>query len=192
VDYALGVQVVRPEKTEFLGVYNSAGERVARLGVPAGADAAQFQLSAVSGAGFTATMPLGASGTASVGWSGLNDEGQPVANGSYLIRAETTGLSRSEPFTLLRGPAGDGALIAGPDPLQGDVDWQLRFDPRPGAWARAELYDLAGERVRLAEGPANGALRLASQGLSGGVYLLDFSVNGADGYRQRRQLALVR
>jgi hypothetical protein len=191
--YSIGVQVSRPDQADALGIYNSAGERVARLALPPGADAGSFSLSTVSGPGFTATVPVGTSGTATVTWNGLSDEGRLVANGTYWVRAETKGLSRSESFSLLRGPIGNGSLTAGPDPLlRGQDAWDLRFEARPGATARAELYDLAGESVRVAEGPADGRLSLGAGGLSGGLYILVFQVDGPQGYLQRCKLALIR
>lgn len=191
--FVLGVLVGRPDQARALGVYNSAGERVAWLALPPGADAEGFRLDASSGPGFKASLPLAGGGEAQVAWDGLNERGWPVADGTYWVRAGSQGTGRSEAFTLLKAPPGPGRLLAGPNPLgPGSSAWGLRFDPRPGAQALAVLYSLAGEAVRRAAGPADGTLTLPAQGLAPGLYLLVLEVGGARPYRQSAKLAVMR
>ena len=191
-DYSLGCLVNRPDNADSLGIYNSAGERVASLPLPAGADADSFSLSTHSGSSFDATVPLSGGGTSTVHWDGLNADGQPVDNGVYSVRAEAHGSSHDEAFTLLHGPSGNGSLMVGPNPLgPGQGHWILRFDARPGQTAVARLYDLAGEAVRQVQGPANGSLNLDARGLAGGIYLLRLDVDGAQAYHRSARLAVI-
>ena len=190
--WTLGVQVVRPTRATALGVYNSAGERVAELPLPPGADATSFTLDANSGpsARIRVTTPTGPQW---VTWNGLSANGKPIDGGVYLIRAESDGVSRSEAFTLIKAPTGDGSLFAAPNPLgHGQGTWTLFFEPRPGATAHARLYDVAGEQVGFADGPATGQLELPGSGLAGGSYLLLLDVDGAAPYRRKFKLAVTR
>jgi hypothetical protein len=190
--FTLGVLVSRPDQPEALGVYNSAGERVARLPLPEGADASAFQLSASSGSGFDAIVPLKGGGSVTIPWDGNGTHGQPLSSGTYWVRAETKGPSRSEAFSLLQGPRSSGSLQVGPNPLGSQGAWRLVFEPRPGQQARAQLYDLSGALVKRAQGPANGRLDLSAEGLAGGVYLLVLQVDGPLPYRLIAKLAVVR
>jgi hypothetical protein len=190
--WTLGAQVVRPMRTSALGVYNTAGERIARLDLPAGADASTFRLEAPSGTRALIHVDT-SSGPQVLVWDGMGGQGSPAAAGSYLIRAETDGLSRGEPFVLLKAPLSNGSLVAAPNPLgRGQGAWLITFEPRPGAQANAWVFNVAGERVRAVRGPADGRLWLPAEGLAGGYYLLVLEVDGSAPYRQKAKLAVAR
>jgi len=190
--WVLGAQVVRPARANALGVYNSAGERVAKLDLPVGADAGSFQLLESSGSNARIQVST-TSGPQVLLWDGTGGQGIPADGGTYLIRAETDGVSRLEAFTLIKAPLGNGSVLGAPNPLDsGTSAWTLYFEARPAATARAWLYDVAGELVRSAAGPASGTLQLDGSGLAGGPYLLVLDVDGAAPYRQKAKLAVTR
>lgn len=193
VSYTWGVQVVLPERSLGIGIFNSAGELVARLPVPPGADASNFNVLSPSGETLTLVLPQ-AGGSRSLFWDGLNRQGRPASPGLYWVRSLDSSSGRSQPFTLLKAAPGLGRLSAGPNPLSaGAAAFHLLFEARPGAQAWATLYNLAGEAVAEVRGDAGtGRLSLPAGHLADGIYLLILDVNGVQAYRRSLKLAVAR
>ena len=90
------------------------------------------------------------------GWDGRNDQGQPVASGSYLVRLMETSLGRATTVKtisviVLETPGGEAEAAlsqarVGPQPwISGPL--KVGYPAVPGLGVEARLYDLAGERV---------------------------------------------
>jgi hypothetical protein len=192
--YTKGVAVIRPDRGLSLGVFNGAGERVADLKLPPDADPGSLTLESLSGdeAKLDYRSP---SGGGQIVWSGVSRDGQPVTNGSYLIRSFGQGSSKVLAFTLLRGPVSGGRLEVAPNPAGSSVaSVHLSFSVPAGSLsAHARLYGLSGELVREnAASASTGELWLNVSNLSAGIYVVVLDVDGAASYRQVRKLALVR
>jgi hypothetical protein len=192
--YAHGVVITRPDRGVKVGVFNGAGERVAELDLPPGADPASLSLAA--GSGPQAVIHYNSpSGGGQIVWTGLNRDGLAVDNGSYTLQVYGQGSSRSLGFVLLRGPVDGGRLRLIPNP-GGPRSDSLRVDfsvPTGSSSALARLYNLAGELVREhGEPSASGSLALSTAGLAPGIYVLVLEVDGPEAYRQTQKWALLR
>jgi hypothetical protein len=191
--YTLGVVVDRPAQPDAIGIYDEAGERVATLILPAGADSSGFALQSHSGTVLRVSVPT-PSGPVWLTWDGTGAQGQPLAPGNYWVQPDGVASPRSEAFVLLLKPWSAGPLSAAPDPLgPQDRAWRLQFTPWPGAQAHARLFSLAGEKVGEAWGDAGtGGLSLSGVGLSAGLYIVDLQVDGARPWRRQAKLAVLR
>ena len=197
--FSQGVQVMAPAATDSLAIFNSAGELVREVLLPAGSS--RVTDIAVSGA---SAGPLGkgpavlfnltsAGGVASVyGWDGLNGQGQPVQSGTYMVRLVHTefgkgAIVKTVAVTVLALPGSDeelalGAAVAAPQPWVSSAagaaaGLTVVYPPLPGRQVQADLFNLAGERVATGkDADGGGRLSVPMDALSGGIYLLRLQV----------------
>jgi hypothetical protein len=194
------VSVLPPATQQWLAIYNSAGELVARL------DSASLGLSASltdvgfanpaqtgfvlpggtsGGGGVTLMLKENSGNVVSYTWDGRNSQGQEISSGTYVVQLMSQGLGSaqilsSKTFTVL-APEKSGApkVYVGPSPL-GPKDSSLVFAyaPLPGSEvATVKLYNLAGELVvQGASASTGGPLRLPVGNWASGIYLAVFEV----------------
>lgn len=202
----LAVQVLPAAPRQRLRIYNSAGEQVAELALPAQPGLRLLKvpdsvaLESPAGPGSKLSIVLqGPAGELAVEWDGRNSRGEPVSQGAYLLELSVespgAGVRREHKLVqVLRGPHLDGLeAAAAPQPWRGGP-LRLRFQPKPGL-LRLDLFNLAGERVRTQAGAADtGVLDVPDPaGLAGGVYLavLEWTAPGQAPRRQVLKLALA-
>jgi flagellar hook assembly protein FlgD len=204
------VSVLGNHNGNSLAIFNSAGELVRKIpldGLPAGlvdfdsrlvdgnggADGVKFDL--LDGDGVLHAWE----------WDGLNEQGQPVASGSYVVRLLRTDLGvgvtvKSIGIVLLQAPNDalrsllDSAVVGpnpwGPGHSQGAA--QLRYSPQAGRQAVARAYNLAGELVSSGIDPqGSGRLSLPMDGLASGIYLIVFEAVDGPARLGRRTLKLA-
>ena len=189
------VQVVRANPENSLTIYNSAGERVVALALPAGVsgtahfgalrlstDSVAVEFDEATGAALGTPFTLFVSDDhgveTAVPWDGRNAQGAPVTSGSYtaeLVYAPAGGSRQvlTKGFVLLE--AGNGASLtkafAYPNPSRHGEDILVQYVPSLGSRVEAQLYSLAGELVGTAVDPSqSGTLRLPAKSLASGVY----------------------
>jgi hypothetical protein len=138
-------------------------------------------------------------------WNGRDSQGQPLASGVYslkLINATASGtVTVAHQVTLIKGTdpglAFDPIVAPNPAPANG-VSGRGRYlavvYPSGLAFARADLYNQAGEKVGAAGDPGNtGRIWLSYEKLASGVYLVDVTgtlVTGAP-YRKVLKVAVL-
>jgi hypothetical protein len=190
--FTRGLALLRPDASAGVDVFNGAGEKVARLPLPADAEIGTLALEEGAGAGAVLNVHR-PSGWTAVAWDGLNSRGEAVQAGSYSLRAHAGGAGKDLGFVLLRAP-GTAWLQLAPNPLGGGQT-RLRLDyaaPLGALRAEARLYDVAGQLVRQSSDNAGGTLWLDTDGLAGGIYLAVVAVEGSQPWRQARKLGIVR
>jgi hypothetical protein len=194
-------QVLATGGADLLRIYNSAGELVwtealsytaAALDMPPGFVVEQ------GAAGAMVNGPLGVKVIDRGGavhlldWDGRNAQGNPLDSGTYLVQLVAKGETSSQVLearsvTLLKAPNALRPLASArlaPNPLRGDGDGRLDFDPVAGGRISAQLYSLAGELVLTAHGDASaGTLALPVQGLAGGVFVVRVTLVNSAGTR---------
>jgi len=208
--YSLPLVLAGQGAVSQLDVFNSAGERVRHLALPEGLEISDVDASAKSfvagpgNSGLALQVKTG-SGDRLLLWDGLNDAGQLLSPGNYLVllsRAEPGGARtlKSVPVLLLR--AGEASVqtslasaILGPDPWRGDGPLQVRWAPPARGQAVVQLYRLDGLRLPcpMNAGAAPGSLELRPT-LAEGVYWVELRVQLGSAILGRRlfKLAVVR
>jgi len=186
-----GVTVLPSLGSDSVAIFNSAGELVRTLPLPAsGSPVTDISVNGASvGAGKLPVVSFHlttANGAASdYGWDGCNSLGQPVQSGSYLVRlvrtvAGTGTVVKVLAVTVLALPGStersalDAAIIAPQPwtPAQGP-GLTVAYPALPGHQVRAQLYDLAGELVTQGlDASGSGQLTVPVARAAGGVYLL--------------------
>jgi hypothetical protein len=195
--YSQAVPVLPPASSDSLSIYNSAGELVRQIQLPAGlSPLSDFSVAGLTvgssgpDAGVTAvsfTLKGAAGATSTWGWDGRNSVGQPVASGVYLVRLVHSALGQATTVktlsvTLLAVPGSAAELSlsqarVGPQPWLGGGGPQgalkAQYPALPGLAVEARLYDLAGELVGQGADPqGTGTLELTTGPLAGGIYVL--------------------
>ncbi len=197
------IQVISVVPENSLNIYNSAGELVARVPLPASGTgrfssmslpedryAVKFDESngAPANGYFEIKLKDEMGADYTTGWYGLNAQGVPVASGSYtaeLIYNAGVGGSRvveTKGFVVLR--AGDIATLAGahayPNPVTRGGDLYVWY-PVGSYPATARLYNLAGELIaQSTDVNATGKLTFGGGSLAPGVYIIKVEkVSGA-------------
>jgi hypothetical protein len=203
--YSVSMQVLRQPQALTVQVFNSAGELVRTLSVPAGTGApsapslvAAFVAPAQAGPGQGLRIGLGPSLAA--WWDGRNDLGAPAASGPYLLKVtwpKPGGAPQlyNATVTLLAAPQGDPLATAwmGPNPLHsGQGPLVVGLDPGVDASTlHGRVYTLAGELVGQLSPDASWRLAWAGSGAAGGVYLLELTVTDASGHLRHRLLKVA-
>jgi hypothetical protein len=212
------VQVLQGRGADYLAVYNSAGEEVAREDFSGRALAvSDFSLAkgtyalvySAAGADLDPVLisTVDSSGArGSFSWNGRNSEGRPLASGTYFLKlVDVTAagtLTVTHQVTLVQGGdpglAFEPILAPNPAPLEG-LPGRGRFlavvYPVALASARAQLYDLNGANVAGAGDPGGtGRIWLGYQGLAAGIYFVELSGTLATGapYRHILKAAVIR
>ena len=199
------VQVLDAEPENSLNIYNSAGERVAQVPLPAVGTGRFTSLSlpestfgsqvdvassTVAGPGFEIQLVDEKGVPASVYWNGVTSQGLPVSSGSYTAEliysgggATASRVVEAKGFVVIQ--AGAYASLEGayayPNPVTKDAPISIAYPVSTGSVALARLYALNGELVAQCEDrPGTGLLSFPPKRLAGGVYLIDVEkVNGA-------------
>jgi hypothetical protein len=202
------VPVRRTLATVEILVLNASGEVVRRLlrePAPAagGGDASMdlstqvLQPGAPAGAGTPATLLIQAElpgGTFQASWDGTNDRGSYVTNGRYLVETNWTGEGGTRTvvgYVTVTGSAegpGDGRVTARPNILEGGRTSTLLFLSSSQAFTlKAKLYNIAGELVRVEQGPTGtNQVSLNVTGLASGYYLAAVEIHGSRGMVDRQ------
>jgi hypothetical protein len=189
------VQMLAVGAPAQLALYNSAGELVRHwdlqaLGFDAvdlgHASASEVELKGLQGA--VLALPF----------DGLNDAGQPLAGGTYSLILRQNGAGK--PPTIVRSitiipsagsdPLADLAPEQNPVP-PGQERLILRYTPMAGVSLQGALYNLAGERVALADASQAGRLSVPLGGAASGVYFLSVEASGSGTRSQRRTLKIA-
>jgi len=191
--YTREISVVDARPQQFLTIYNSAGERVRRIELPAGTLYSELKLSEQAFAmeaqagpsnGYKLELRSAAGVSSQVEWDGLTDQGARVRGGSYsVVLVSKQGISESKvvtrSFIVLDAGADDPLKnsVAAPNPLKGqDRELQISYAPAAmssGQRVTAELYTLSGERVASgSDSTGMGRLVLGLPQLSSGVYFV--------------------
>ncbi|HXC63704.1 MAG TPA: hypothetical protein VNZ67_05065, partial [bacterium] len=215
------VNVVGVENQELVEVFNSAGEVVRKfdlsslsstaqnltLSMSAGQSAVAATTDPLTGAvtgGVNLSLTMANGGTQNIYWDGLSANGGALQSGTYLIelvRSETGHSStvKTVAVTLLQSKdttADDVAASAKaePDPVLKGDNVEVHYKPSPQDWAQAKLFNLSGELVGQSIDLAGRGILSFGNGLSGGVYVVDFEVlrNGAILARRILKVAVVR
>jgi hypothetical protein len=192
------IQVISVVPQNSLDIFNSAGELVASLPLPAlgtgrfqslAMDESNYapQYDSVSGAvvGGSLTLKLKDEQGAdySVSWDGRNSLGVPVASGNYIAElvyfAPGGGGRRvveSKSIVVLQGSASAdfAGAYAYPNPAQRGGDLKISYPVSARYGASAKLYNLAGELISQAEDHAkSGIFTFSSADLASGVYAVE-------------------
>jgi hypothetical protein len=205
--YVLHVQVLNGMGKQELAIYNSAGERVwwtTAVSAGAGGGLRLDRDVVVPDGGVPSPLSglkIFLGGMLVAVWDGRDRWGVPVASGSYLvqfvsIQPNGSRTVESKEITVLNADGGpDLDPVLGPNPWQGRGPLVLSYAPFPGAVARCELYNLAGERVLGgADLSASGRITLQTDALAGGIYWLEFrQTRGASLLGRRvKKLAVIK
>jgi len=192
------VQVLTMDPTDLLEIYNDAGEAVAHVPLPADSGHKQVALTGLkspvyalhidpnSGRGqeqdFYLTDDIGKSGSAQ--WYGLNDQGLPLASGSYtaqlVYQAAAGGKTvMTKSFVVIDdngGPSFAGAHAV-PNPVTKGQELNVYFPASMAYTTVGTLYSLTGQKVaEVSVAPGGGAtMTFLVDGLSGGVYLVELA-----------------
>lgn len=209
------VQVLNVAPQNTLSIYNSAGELVRSLALPAAGtgrfssmrfdDAAiAVRVDEVTGAMLGEPLKIYVTDEkgqeASLTWDGLNSQGQPVASGTYTAELvfATAGAARqvvsSKSLAVINaGPlASLSSAVAYPNPVRSGADVQVAYTPSAGTTAVGRLYDLAGELVSQAEDLANlGRLSFPGGSLAGGIYIIKVEKRSGAAVLARVQLKVA-
>lgn len=143
-----------------LGIYNSAGERVASVPVQGCATAGGLKLlnSEVAAAGGQ-VLKVEVSGLDGrhyeISWDGTGESGEVLTPGSYTAALQSrSGVIYSEAFVLLAGPGQrPAAPRIAPNPVPaGENRLRVLCPSSPGLRWSAELYTLTGDKLDRVEG----------------------------------------
>jgi hypothetical protein len=185
------VSVLGPSTSSSATIYNSAGEVVARLALPAGfgtlASVEPLKPSYVVGA---SSAPLqfqavNVSGTTTVlSWNGQSSAGTNVSSGTYTVLVTSAGKSgtmdQSSSFTVIDQGSSRSLDPYAKNPLgPSDTVLSMRFTPPSSGMTHLALYNAAGELVASAlDMDGSGRADLQVRGLAGGTYLCVLSPEG--------------
>lgn len=215
------VPVIGAPPLASLEIFNSAGEVVDTLNLPNlaaqpvnlslllpagknGVVASENPKAVSPSGGVTLVLTLANGQKATEYWDGLSAAGQPLASGNYVVvlsqaEAGSTDLVKTVTLTLLgtqdqsgQAMAESAYVVPNPVRMEGGA-FSVEFQGNGVDSAVGELFDLAGERVALAEAsPASGRETLYfSARLSGGMYLLDFEVRNSSAALARSVLKVA-
>jgi flagellar hook assembly protein FlgD len=189
--------VVRQDREVKVEVYNSAGELVKHFDQP------------VSGAGNSTGISLDKThlgegqslninyGLGSIPWDGANDSGQMVQSGEYLVKVtRSMGMGQTDVFsqsvTVLEGagnPLSSAQVLPNPSLGSGPVTIVLAAGPSTSLKVRAEIYDLAGEKVAsLDNGGQASSISWDPGHSASGIYFIRLDAKDAFGKRSSRNL----
>jgi hypothetical protein len=204
------VEVLPAPAAQALDIYNSAGERVARLGA---ASASGLPLTGLGfrnpdkavyapaeGASVEFLLRDAAGAAVGASWDGRSDLGRQVAPGTYTAQLVDLRGGRmavvSKTFTLLRAAGEAFNALAAPNPAgPGDLFVGIRVGGlRQGEAAWARLYALDGALAESAAPSADGVIRLKLAGLAPGTYMavLECGLNRVARARLALKIALRR
>jgi hypothetical protein len=211
--YTLQVSVVAVQMQVSLTVYNSAGEAVAHLPlsatsalgvgtsllIPQPVKALQASGSAGSGNAFQIEL-VGAGGTTTIPWDGLNDSGMPVSPGNYTVELSSQQVGGSvtredKEVVVLEAPASQtlGSPYAAPQPWHSGPLYVYFSAVAAADPVRARVYTAAGELA--AEAWAQGGDgRVSIRGadnLASGIYLVDLSWLHGSAVLERRTIKMA-
>jgi len=196
------IMVLQAGGQNSLRIYNSAGEQVGTIDLTRlPADLVGFSLpngpqavlafdasgNALPGTGLGMDFVEASGGTVFYHWNGLGMNGQPLQSGVYTLQlVKTNGngevVISTQVVTVLRNgsPASSTAAHLAPNPATGS-QVSVLYKVSAIAFARADVYNLAGEKVATGMDSAKiGVINLNISNLSGGVYLVRF-VQTSDG-----------
>jgi flagellar hook assembly protein FlgD len=186
------VTVVSDGKFYLVKVFNTAGELVRTLQVPASTAAnapsrvvpADKTLAVNNQTG--AVQPLVVDlGSGTLNWDGRNDQGQSVASGNYTLQlletsgnsARTLGAATVTVLNTSDGSATLSALAVVPNPVIADraARLEIRFKAAPGTKVLGRIYNVAGELVVVLANdsdPGKMVLDFSEIKLASGVYVV--------------------
>jgi flagellar hook assembly protein FlgD len=207
--YTEAVTVLAQPDAGSIEVFSSAGERVRLIRLPAGLSPSDMDavsatfvagLDPVGGApvdGLRLTVK-GSSGTQQLVWDGLNDQGQPLASGTYMVslsRSQAGSARTLKTLSVTLVSAVDDTLQAclagamvGPNPLKGDGPLSLAYRLPPRGTGVARLYALNGELVDSGDDLAGNGRIVLRANLAEGVYLMEFRIQEGAAILGRRVL----
>ncbi len=206
--WSLPVSVLSPAGQSSLKVFDSAGEQVGQVDLaPFPGRIADFRLPqpsvALAPGASPPSVPLvlvdQSGNTFAASWNPVNPQGQCLASGLYHVQlAEDLpgdGNVISRDLTLVDAPARLPSALLAPNPAGADGRAWLCYPARPGMSARAQVYDLAGERVGAAADPTgSGRMEIDLAGKPSGIYLVEWQLwrDGAVLGRGGGKLAVVK
>jgi hypothetical protein len=200
------VQVLNGLGQHRLEVYNSAGELVATQALSGTALATGSMTldseAMVAGQRLDVTLKQGAN-EVPWAWDGRNNQGVLVDSGSYTLQLVQTWPDgrrevQSKGFVVLKAPLTVlpcGEFKAVPNPVRAGQPVTVLYDPAPGLWLRARLYNAAGELVgSLSQDAGQGSAPLGDSRLASGVYVAEFEVREGVALIRRdlKKIAVVR
>jgi len=209
------IMVLKTGGQNSLRIFNSAGEQVGTVdlsrmplnlvsfSLPNGPQAVlafDSAGNALPGTGLGINFSVAGGGVAFYHWACLGMDSQPLQSGVYTLQlVKTSGggevVITSQAVTLLRDAGRAVPMVRlVPNPAPGN-QVAVRYTVSKLALARADLYDLAGEKVGSATDPGRtGTMTLDLGKLSGGVYLVRFVQvsNGAIWMSKTLKLGVLR
>jgi flagellar hook assembly protein FlgD len=213
--YTAGFNVMSTADTASVEIFNSAGERVRTIQLPANllpVDMRALEDSFLGGLD-SSGQPLGglrlrlkdSSGEQPLLWDGLNDQGQVLASGSYtvqLTRTQAGGARVVKSLSVILLASPDEALqlslasaTVAPNPVHGaGVPVSVFYKLPPRGTAVCRLYDLAGQLVDQGADTGGGGVVTMNAAFAGGVYVMEFRLMDGSAILGRRilKLAVVR
>ena len=204
--WTTAVTVLPRAPQQTLVIYNSGGEVVARLSLPASGSSRFSEFSTAS------TLVVGgASGGAKfllknaagvdlpLHWDGRNGLGGLVLSGSYTAQLITQSdggplVVMSKAFVILRGSDDSAtvAVFAAPNPVMGNTVTLVYGTLQPGQTAVARIYNAGGELIAQAGDASNsGKLALDVARCASGLYLAVFEVHEGMAVASRRVVKLA-
>jgi flagellar hook assembly protein FlgD len=193
--------VVRQEAGAKVEIYNSAGELVKKLDLPkgkAGSTGLGLSLSSPSissGKGLTITA-----GSLSVTWDGMDDQGDLVQSGQYVVKlTRTSGQGQVEVFTeavtvldAQQNSLSDAKVVPNPSAGSGPITVVLVSGPSTSLNVHVEIYDLAGELVANLDNGGNASSISWDPGkASSGIYVIRLKAKSPQGQMASRTLKAV-
>jgi hypothetical protein len=207
--WSQSIAVMPPPPSQYLNIYNSAGELVAHLGVasPSGKplnslainnpDNKAFALGAGGGVNFSLADTSGQ--LVPVHWNGKTDSGGNVGQGSYTAQLVDEGsggtVVMTKGFVLLADPhQGQFSVIEGPNPVSA-ADHQMIFQLSglgSSSVTSVLLYNLAGELVAQGSAaPGSSQIVVTCGSWSSGIYVADVRVMDGQAVLSRKILKIA-
>ena len=195
--------ILPAEPLSRLGVFNSAGELVATLGLPVGlSDVSDFELNdgavCVTGQGVNIAMRDSHGNAATQNWDGRSDFGTAVSSGSYMIRAlggskQAQGKAWSVQVIQAPGSLADPVLAPNPVPATAK-SFSLFLSLAPSPSGHLRLHNMAGEMVAEAQELTPGRIDVPLAGSAAGVYIASIEQVDALGqiHRWHKKVAILR
>jgi flagellar hook assembly protein FlgD len=197
--------ILRAESKVTVRIFNEAGELVFSRQLAAGS--VQQSEVEIQGSVVDPSLPPGVPGstlnlvlgTLNLGWSGRDDSGRILANGSYIVEIHIESGQNEILFTetvtvLSSWQQAAGSLQIIPNPASGAAPVEIRI-PAGSTGGTARIYTVSGELVRRIEFAGDSVLwdltdRTGSRAASG-VYLVLAEFIGSDGHVSRSLARLV-